>query len=200
MPSDTTWKPHKHGKLTAWGGLRARVNASLKRHDEPLVDSAGDRGAPAHVDKIVGVSDADRDITPTARDQATPPLSEPTQSLGSVLQSTASHRGVQSAVALWFAGYVVVLWLGQGLLPFARPAVAQLPFALQIAAPTIGLVEIFLLMLVAFVLTRKRVIPDIAARARSSGRGARGSSRSCLHGPRSGWRLDRRSGARLRPF
>jgi hypothetical protein len=72
------------------------------------------------------------------------------------------HRGVQTAVALWIAGYVAVLWLAQGSLPFDRPA-AKLPFALQVAAPTITLIEIVVLMGLAFLLTRRRVIPDSAA-------------------------------------
>jgi hypothetical protein len=66
---------------------------------------------------------------------------------------------------LWIISYVVVLWLARGSLPFDRPAVAQLPFAVQMAAPTVGLIEIFVLMMLAFLLTRKRVIPDMAARA-----------------------------------
>jgi hypothetical protein len=66
---------------------------------------------------------------------------------------------------LWIIGYIVVLWLARGSLPFDRPAVAQLPFAVQMAAPTVGLIEIFVLMVLAFLLTRKRVIPDMAARA-----------------------------------
>jgi hypothetical protein len=40
-----------------------------------------------------------------------------------------------------------------------------LPFASQVAAPTYVLIEIFVLMVLTFLLTRKRVIPDIAARA-----------------------------------
>jgi hypothetical protein len=82
-----------------------------------------------------------------------------------VLQAVVSHRSVQGAVALWIISYVVVLWLARGSLPFDRPAVAQLPFAVQMAAPTVGLIEIFVLMVLAFLLTRKRVIPDMAARA-----------------------------------
>jgi hypothetical protein len=82
-----------------------------------------------------------------------------------VLRAVVGHRGFQGAVALWIIGYVVVLWLARGSLPFDRPAVAQLPFAVQMAAPTVGLIEIFVLMVLAFLLTRKRVIPDMAARA-----------------------------------
>jgi hypothetical protein len=82
-----------------------------------------------------------------------------------VLRAIVSHRGVQTALACWVFGYAIVLWLAQGSLPFDRPAVAQLPFALQMAAPSITLVEIFVLMGLTFLLTRRRVIPDMAARA-----------------------------------
>jgi hypothetical protein len=99
------------------------------------------------------------------RAQPTPPLATPTPSLASVLRAIVSHRGVQTAFASWITGYVVVLWLARGSLPFDRPAVGQLPFALQLAAPTVGLIEIFVLMVLAFLLTRKRGIPDMAARA-----------------------------------
>jgi len=82
-----------------------------------------------------------------------------------VLRVIASHRGVQIALSLWFCGYAVVLWLADGSLPFDRPAVARLPFALQIAAPSITLIEIFVLMGLVFLITRTRSIPDMAARA-----------------------------------
>lgn len=82
-----------------------------------------------------------------------------------MLQAILRHRGVRTAAALWVAGYLVVLWLARGSLPFDRPAVAQLPFAVQMAAPSITLIEIFALMMLAFLLTRKHVIPDMAARA-----------------------------------
>src|SRR5215813_2155756 len=86
-------------------------------------------------------------------------------SLWSVLRAVVRHRGVQAAVALWVVAHLIVLWLAHGSLPFDRPAVAHLPFASQIAAPTIGMIEIIALMVVTFLLTRRRVIPDIAARA-----------------------------------
>jgi hypothetical protein len=82
-----------------------------------------------------------------------------------VLRAVVRHRGVQIALALWVLGYLVVLWLAHGSVPFDRPAVAHLPFASQMAAPTIGMMEILALMVLTFLLTRKRVIPDIATRA-----------------------------------
>ena len=98
------------------------------------------------------------DPSPPTRSATAPPL-------GAVLRSVVHHRGVQTAAALWVVAYLIVLWLAQGSLPFDRPAIAQLPFVVQMAAPSITLVEIFVLMALVFLLTRKRVIPDMAGRA-----------------------------------
>ena len=86
-------------------------------------------------------------------------------SMGPLLRSIVTHRGVQTAACLWVVAYVLVLWLAHGALPFDRPAVAGLPFALQMAAPSITLLEVFALMVLVFLLTRRREIPDMAARA-----------------------------------
>jgi len=75
------------------------------------------------------------------------------------------HRGTQAAIGLWILGYAVVLWLAHGALPFNRPAVANLPFAAQLAAPSLTMIEIFVLMALTFWVTRRRVIPNMAARA-----------------------------------
>jgi hypothetical protein len=85
--------------------------------------------------------------------------------LGPTLGAILRHRGTQAAVALWLLGNAIVLWLAHGSLPFDRPAVAKLPFALQLAAPSITLLEIFVLMGLTLLITRKRVVPDMAARA-----------------------------------
>jgi len=99
-------------------------------------------------------------------DRSPPPADfTPAGSLGSLLRAVATHRGVRAVAALWVVGYVIVIWLAQGSLPFDRPAVAQLPFAVQLAAPSITMLEIFVLMVLAFVLTQKRAVPDMAARA-----------------------------------
>jgi hypothetical protein len=89
----------------------------------------------------------------------------PGPSLRLILRHTARHRGAQAALALWVLASIAVMLLAHGALPFDRPAVARLPFAVQMAAPTIGMLEIFLLMLWVFFLTRKRPLPDIAARS-----------------------------------
>jgi hypothetical protein len=98
------------------------------------------------------------DQSPAASAKANP-------SPSATLRAIGAHRGVQVAVVLWLLSYAVVLWLANGVLPFDRPAVASLPFSLQMAAPTITLVEILGLMGLVFLVTRRRLIPDMAARA-----------------------------------
>jgi hypothetical protein len=88
-----------------------------------------------------------------------------TKSLLPVLKSVIRHRGVRVTAALWAIACLLVLWLAHGALPFDRPAVAQLPFIVQMAAPSVGMIEIFVLMILTFFLTRSRAIPDISARA-----------------------------------
>src|SRR5262245_42061340 len=97
----------------------------------------------------------------SAARQSSPTPAATSAPLLSVLRAVARHRGVQTAVALWVVGSLVVLWLAHGSLPFDRPAVAHLAFASQVAAPTIGMIEIFALMVLTFLLTCKRVIPDM---------------------------------------
>ena len=63
----------------------------------------------------------------------------------------------------------LVVLLAQGHLPFDRPALAALPFAVQVAAPTVGLIEVFLLMGLVWLLTRRRG----RRRGRRGGGGAR---------------------------
>jgi hypothetical protein len=86
-------------------------------------------------------------------------------SLRLAVRAVVDHRGVRLAAALWLIGIVVALWLAQGSLPFDRPALAALPFSMQVAMPTMGMIEVFVLMTVTFLLTSARTIPDLAARA-----------------------------------
>lgn len=89
----------------------------------------------------------------------------------------AARRGIPPlvwiAAAAWIALNLLALVLSGGVLPFDRPALAGLPFAAQISFPTAGLIEIFLLMGVVWWMTRKRAIPDIAARAPARAEAAR---------------------------
>jgi hypothetical protein len=74
------------------------------------------------------------------------------------------------AVTVWIGLNLAAIQLAGGYLPFDRPAMAAQPFAAQMALPTLGLIEIFLLMAVVWVLTRKRKPVDMAARAPDRGR------------------------------
>jgi hypothetical protein len=82
-----------------------------------------------------------------------------TDSLRSTITRIASHRGVQVAALTWIAIYLVVLWLADGALPFDRPAVANLSFTVQMAAPSITMIEVGLLMVVTYLITARRQRP-----------------------------------------
>jgi len=69
------------------------------------------------------------------------------------------------AVAAWIAVNLAALALAGGYLPFDRPALASMPFAMQMAVPTIGLIEIFAMMGGVWWLTRRRAPIDMAARS-----------------------------------
>jgi hypothetical protein len=76
-----------------------------------------------------------------------------------------SQRSVQVTLALWVIAYLVVLVVAHGSLPFARPVLENVSFVTQLIGPTVSLLEVLALMGVVYGLTRRRVIPDMAARA-----------------------------------
>ncbi len=69
------------------------------------------------------------------------------------------------AIVGWLGLNAIVLALANGFLPFDRPAQAGMPFALQVAMPTLGLIEQLALMGFVWWLTRRRNAFDMAARA-----------------------------------
>src|SRR5580704_12784678 len=89
------------------------------------------------------------------------PLSLPRRLVRNVFRSPA----IRVAASLWIVANVAVVFLADGRLPFDRPALAGMPFAQQVALPSMGLIEVFVLMTVVYFLTGRRVIPDVAARA-----------------------------------
>src|SRR5260221_9367898 len=93
--------------------------------------------------------------------------------LAALIRSAVLHPAVQVAAALWIVANVAVLLLPGGVLPFDRPALADMPFVQQVALPSLGLIEVFALMAVVYVLTGRRVIPDLAARAPERAQAAR---------------------------
>ncbi|MBV9251987.1 MAG: hypothetical protein JO227_22440 [Acetobacteraceae bacterium] len=82
-----------------------------------------------------------------------------------LIAATLRHPAAQAATALWVAANAIVFLLADGSLPFDRPALKGMPFAQQVALPSIGLVEVFGLMAVVYALTSRRLITDVAARA-----------------------------------
>ena len=90
---------------------------------------------------------------------------EPIPRFGEALRHLVSCQAVITATLLWLVANIAVVWLADGVLPFDRPALAKLPFAKQVAFPTLGLIEVFLLMGVVYFLTRHRAMPDLAVRA-----------------------------------
>ena len=93
--------------------------------------------------------------------------------LAALIRSAVLHPAVQVAAALWIVANVAVVLLAGGVLPFDRPALADMPFVQQVALPSLGLIEVFALMAVVYVLTGRRVIPDITARAPGRAQSAR---------------------------
>lgn len=87
------------------------------------------------------------------------------QSLGATLRQVLVHPAIMIVGLVWAAANLALYWLTGGFLPFDMPAMQHLPMAQRFALPTLGLLEVFLLMAVTWWLTRKRAIPDMSARA-----------------------------------
>jgi hypothetical protein len=94
--------------------------------------------------------------------------------LGKLAQPTANRswiitllrqRSVQLALSAWILVTVLIFVLSQGTLPFDRPVVASVPFIAQVIGQQVQLVVALLLVGVAYVVTRRRVLPDMASRA-----------------------------------
>jgi hypothetical protein len=81
------------------------------------------------------------------------------------LATLLAQRSVQITLVAWVAAYVVVILVAQGNLPFHRPALHDVPFVSQLVSPTLAMVEVLILIAVVFALTRRRVVPDVGARA-----------------------------------
>src|SRR5215470_18560789 len=93
-----------------------------------------------------------------------PPQSHPPHARSWVGRLLA-EPSVRITLLAWLAANVAVVLLARGHLPFQRPAVAGRSYLGQLLAPNVAMLEVLGLIAVAFALTRKRVIPDVAARA-----------------------------------
>ena len=81
-----------------------------------------------------------------------------------------------AAAGLWVVCSVAAVLLAGGTLPFDRPMLHGAPVVRQVVAATVALAFALLIMAVTWLLTRKRVIPDLALRAPAD----RGSRREVL--------------------
>jgi hypothetical protein len=75
------------------------------------------------------------------------------------------ERSVQIAVVLWIAASFAVFPLSGAKFPLNRPLLAKLPVAAQVMVPIVVLVVVLVQMGVTYLLTRRRSVPDMAARA-----------------------------------
>jgi hypothetical protein len=81
------------------------------------------------------------------------------------LATLLGQRSVQLTIVAWIAGTVVAVALAQGGLPFHRPDLHGASLGSQLLSPQLAMLEVLILMAVAFGLTRRRVIPDVGGRA-----------------------------------
>jgi hypothetical protein len=81
------------------------------------------------------------------------------------MKALLAERSVQITIAAWVAAQIVVLALAGGQLPFHRPSLHGASFGMQVLSPDVAMLEALLVIALAFALTRRRVIPDVGARA-----------------------------------
>jgi len=87
------------------------------------------------------------------------------KSFASTLRSIIVHPATAITALVWIAANLSLYGLTGGFLPFDMPTLQAMPGAQRMLLPTLGLLEVFLLMAVVWWLTRKRSIPDMASRA-----------------------------------
>jgi hypothetical protein len=79
--------------------------------------------------------------------------------------SLLRDRWVQAALLLWIAGSLAVFPLSRGTLPFDWPGATKTAIAAQVISPVVTVAAFLLLMGLVYFLTRRREIPNLAARA-----------------------------------
>src|SRR5215469_7251913 len=77
----------------------------------------------------------------------------------------SQKRNVVIAVLAWVACIVAIFPMSGGALPFNRPLVARMSFRTQVAIQVFQPVFPLFLMGVTYLLTRRRAVPNLAARA-----------------------------------
>ncbi len=77
---------------------------------------------------------------------------------------------MSAGIVYWLLLNACFLRLARGYLPFDRPAMVGIPFAVQVALPSLGLIEQLALMGLVCIMTRRRAPFDMAARAPDTAR------------------------------
>jgi hypothetical protein len=85
-------------------------------------------------------------------------------------RADAEARIIAAGVVGWLLINASFLWLSHGYLPFDRPMMAGIPFAAQVALPSLALIEQLALMGLVWKMTRRRVPFDMAGRAPDTAR------------------------------
>lgn len=89
------------------------------------------------------------------------------------MRTLLRQRPVQIGIAAWLAVNVALLAIAGGRLPFAASSLAEPPAYAQILLTNAMFIEIFALMALVHVLTRRRQSPDIADRMANPARAKR---------------------------
>ncbi|HET7612415.1 MAG TPA: hypothetical protein VFK26_00715 [Gemmatimonadaceae bacterium] len=81
------------------------------------------------------------------------------------LVNLLGQRSVQVTLTAWVVANILIQVIAQGSLPFDRPSMADMSFGQQILIANAMIVEIVLLMVIAYALTRRRAVPAMVTRA-----------------------------------
>lgn len=81
------------------------------------------------------------------------------------LPALLHRRSVQAAIAGWAATNIALVVVSAGHLPFHASTLAEPPALAAVLKADAMLLEVFALMVVVALLTRRRPVPDLAARA-----------------------------------
>lgn len=80
------------------------------------------------------------------------------------LRYLVSRRSVQILLAAWAIATIATVAIAGGSLPFDRPQLEASPFASQVGFGWINLAGSLLLVGIAYLVTRNRAVPNLAAR------------------------------------
>jgi hypothetical protein len=84
---------------------------------------------------------------------------------GSWFINLLRERSVQIALVIWVACGVAIFPLSHGTLPFNRPGLAGVAYRPQVIVAVFGWLYALIFIGVTYAITRRRAIPDMAARA-----------------------------------